>query len=146
MNKVYQHIVKVTIGDTNMEGPVYWLNYLKWFGQARELFMLHFMEPLIPKELSAPEFFQKIGVKIITLNAQMEFKHPAQFGDELAVNIQSRNFHESRVEVVCEIINLRNGQIMATGTQGLAFKNLADKIIRMPDEIRALAKEYEVTQ
>lgn len=146
MNKVFQYFVVVTIGDTNMEGPVYWINYLKWFGQARELFMLHFMEPLIPKDMSTPEFFAKADIKIITLNAQMDFKHPAQFGDELAIRIQSRNFHESRVEVVCEIVNMSTNQVVATGVQGLAFKNMADKIIRMPDEIRALAKEYEVTQ
>lgn len=146
MSKVFVHSLIVTIGDTNMMGNVYWLNYLKWFGQARELFMLNFVNPLIPEGMRTPEFFKQIDTDIITLNVQMDFKHPSQFGDRLEVKIQSRNFHESRVEVVCEITNLETGQIVAVGVQGLAFTNMAGKIIRMPEPIRVLAKEYEVTQ
>jgi len=144
MNKVFRHVVQVTIGDTNLEETVYWLNYLKWFGQARELFMLEFMKPTIPEGVRPHEFFKAINVSIVTVKAQMEFRRPVYFGDLVEVRIQVSDFHESRVTVICNIVNQKTGELVATGNQVLAFANLAGKIIRMPDVIRDLAKEYEV--
>ncbi len=54
----------VTIGDTDMFGVVYYLNYLQWCAEARELFAFKYVEKFPEKHLIAvvdmdPHFFPR---------------------------------------------------------------------------------------
>jgi hypothetical protein len=68
----------VTIGDTNMEKNVYWVNYCKWIGHTRGLFLMS----LVPGR-NIREFLEQRRVGLLTCDVSMKFLKPAYFGDAI---------------------------------------------------------------
>lgn len=141
MPKVFKYGLTVTIGDTNLEGNVYWTNFCSWFGKARELFLMS----LLPPEVNAFEFLQAYKIMIITCNVSMEFIKPAFFTNQIVVKINTDNFKKCSVDIVGEIINEKSGEVLATARQKVAFANIESKeFMPIPDQLLKAASEYQV--
>jgi acyl-CoA thioesterase FadM len=139
--KTFEHLVTVTIGDTNMEGNVYWTNFCAWFGKARELFLV----TLFPAEVNIPQFLMEQKLMIITCDVTMKFVSPAFFTDQLVVKINATDFGKCTVDMVATIVNAKDGKIVATGRQKLAFCNAeTHKFVPIPDDMKRAALEYEI--
>ncbi|MDO8669631.1 MAG: hotdog domain-containing protein [Candidatus Buchananbacteria bacterium] len=144
MSKVLSYETRITIGDTNVMGNVYWVNFCKMFGVARELFLF----ALLPKGLKPTDVLSSLGVVIETADVNMKFLQSAFLGDNLVTNITTRNFGQCSVEVCCEIINQDvadpKDSLLAIGSQRLVFIDTSTgKIAKIPEGLKVAALEYE---
>lgn len=138
---IYTYDLTVTIGDTNMEGNVYWLKFLEWFGRARELFLLN----LLP-EVNMPDFLMgEKGMTIATRDIQSHFKKSAYFTDNLQLQIFLEKLQNASAVIAFQTVNKNTGEILNEGRQTLAFIDIhTGKPGKMPSEIKEAAKEYLV--
>ena len=139
MSETFEHRKIVTIGETNMEGNVYWLNFCRWFGEVRELFLLS----LLPPEVNVAEFLKLNEIAIVTCDIGMDFLKPAFFTDRIIVRINTSNFGRCRLDILVEIENETSGEVIARGKQKLAFVSTASRrFVPIPDALRQPALEY----
>lgn len=143
MSRTFEHAMIVTIRMTNMEGNVYWLQFLEMFGDARELFLLEFLKPIIPDGVTMPQFLVSQNLSIGTSSVDMKFKHPAFYGDELVIRINVGEIQLASCELKCEVVRMKDDTLIAIGTMHLVFENLEGKVVRIPEVIKTLGREYQ---
>lgn len=134
MNKAYVYPVKVLIGDTNIEMNVYWLNFLKWFGQAREIFIFQGVPEIMDILMS--------GVKMVTYETNFKHLKEAHLLDDIIVRITVGEIRPASARLDAEFILAKTDEILARGWQRIVFTDMSNKPIRIPDPIKAFAKEY----
>jgi enediyne core biosynthesis thioesterase len=122
----------VYLGDTNAEGNVYFSRYFEWQGQAREAFYKKYF----------PIEIWNTGLKIITVNALIEYKKEAYLFDEISIEIQLRNLKQASAEMIFTYIKKNTGELVATGLQKVAFADKSGKLIHMPEKINQIATSY----
>jgi len=106
-NKEHSFSVRIYYEDTDMQGIVYYANYLKYFERARTEFLRE-------KGFEQGELIEEQGVVFAVRAVQVDYLKPAAFNDELIVTTTiaklkraSLIFHQSivRPSPVREIIN-----------------------------------------
>ena len=50
MDKYFEYLHTVGFEETNLVGNVYYVNYLRWQGRCRELFLVGPVCPIIPRK------------------------------------------------------------------------------------------------
>lgn len=126
------------LADTCALGTAYFARYFDWQGMARE----DFFKRLTPDPLG---FFIKSGLKIVTVEAQMEYKHEAILYDEIEIEIKAANLRKASIDLLFFFMNKKTGQLIAQGRQKLAFVNSSGKFSPIPELIRKNVMNY-VTQ
>lgn len=130
--KVFVYKKTVYLSDTNAEGNVYFARYFDWQGVAREEFYRqHF-----------PISVWQSGIKLITVNAQTEYKHEAFLFDEILIDIKITNVRKMSLELIFTYKNEKTGQLIAIGREKLAFGDPSGKLIPIPQEIRENTKYF----
>lgn len=133
MGRKFTHRIVVTIGDTNMERNVYWVNYCKWFGQVRELFLMS----LMPAGEHIREFLESRRVSMATCDVSVKFLRPAFFGDGIVAELWTERVRRCSLELVIEFRDEKSGEALATGRQKVAFLDAdTQKVRAMPEELR----------
>jgi len=120
--------VKVYYEDTDCGGVVYYANYLRYFERGRT-------EHLESRGISLPEY-QKIGVVFTVVNASIEYKSPAVYGDILSVVTSIERIKGASFVVNYEIKRKSDGKLLITGSTRMACVDSSMKPIMIPDEIR----------
>lgn len=144
-NKVFSRRITVTIHHTNMQGNVYWTNYLIWLGDVRELLLLELLG-LKPGESPLPFLAQK-GISLETCDVSMKLIRPAFFGDVLEVRLQLADFTKKTVKIIVSIVKVEpdKEQEIAKGEQRLAFVEMASQqLTDFPDWLKEPARAYEI--
>jgi len=136
MGKVYEYRTRVTIGDTNLLQNMYFLNFFKIQGIARELWVNERVE-------NGAESLRN-GLVLITRSAQMRFIKDFFLYERILVHVQVRNIREVRAELVFKFYNESTMELHAEGYQEIVFANSDHKICRMPENFKKAAIEYLV--
>lgn len=129
-----------TVGfeETNLVGNVYYVNYLRWQGRCRELFL---------KE-RAPDVLAELqdDLKLFTLKVDCEFFAEITAFDELAVRMRLVELAQTQVEFSFDYVRLDPGggeTLVARGRQRVACMrgpNTKTVPARVPESLtRALA-------
>ena len=125
--------VKVYYEDTDCGGVVYYANYLRYFERGRT-------EHLESHGISLPDY-QKRGVVFTVVNAGIEYKSPAVYGDILSVTTSIEKIKGASFVVNYEIKRKSDGKLLITGSTKMACVDASIKPIMIPGEIRtALGK------
>lgn len=116
---VHQRIV--TINDTDLFGVVYYLNYLQWCAEARELFAFKFVEGFPEQHL------------IAVVDMDTRFFTPARLKDEIAIRIHL-DFTERKTthHMFFDVRRVSDDKQLAAHRQTLVFTTLKGKIIKLP--------------
>ena len=123
----------VYLGDTNAEGNVYFANYFRWQGEAREAFYAaHF--PL--------DIWQQTGLKLITCDASVRYKKETVFYNELQIQVQTANIRNMSVELLFTYILKDTSLRVAYGKQRIAFADALGKLITIPQPIKDMAENF----
>lgn len=132
---IYEHLV--LLNETNaMGGVVYFSNFVKWQGMAREYILRQ--HPMFGKIVSG-------GLEMITTSCNVEFLGHLYFGDTVQVKITARDVLPTSFIIKFEYFNRETGKLVATGEQKVTFANKqTGQICRIPEEIFELAKAVEV--
>jgi enediyne biosynthesis thioesterase len=105
--------IRHTVGfeETNLVGNVYYVNYLRWQGRCREMFL---------KE-QAPEVLVDLqdDLKLFTLKAECEFFSEITAFDELSVRMRLEELTQTQVEFAFDYVKLKDGEetLVARGRQ-----------------------------
>ena len=109
--------VRVRYKDTDQMGVAYYANYLVWFEVGRTELMRYLGLPYAE--------FEKNELYLPVLKSYCEYKHPAQYDDQIRIFTRIENLQDVRMTFTYKI-RLGN-KILAEGYTEHAFINRAGK-------------------
>jgi enediyne core biosynthesis thioesterase len=131
----YRHIVGFE--ETNLVGNVYYVNYVRWQGRCREMFLLEHA-PSVLDELRA-------GLKLFTISAECEYLSEATAFDELGIRMRLEELTQTQIVFAFEYVRLRDGreELIARGRQRVACMQ-ATGPARVPEQLRRALEGYVI--
>jgi enediyne biosynthesis thioesterase len=135
----YRHLVGFE--ETNLVGNVYYVNYLRWQGRCREMFLAE----------RAPEVVAEIrdDLKLFTLKCECEFLAEITAFDELAIRMRLEDLTQTQIGFAFDYVRLREGveELVARGRQRIACMrgpNTDTRPARVPESLRRALAGYSV--
>ncbi len=139
MSAYYEYRHLVGFEETNLVGNVYYVNYLRWQGRCREMFLLE----------HAPEVLAEIAadLKLFTLRCECEFIAEITAFDELAIRMRLEDLTQTQIGFAFDYVRLRDGaeELIARGRQRIACMrgpNQDTRPTRVPDSLRTALEKY----
>jgi enediyne biosynthesis thioesterase len=130
---------RVGFEETNLVGNVYYVNFLRWQGRCREMFLLE----------HAPSVLAEIrdDLKLFTLKVDCEFLMEITAFDELSIRMRLDDLTQTQIGFSFEYVRLREGieELVARGRQRIACMrgpNQATRPSRVPEELVAALAPY----
>lgn len=137
MDKYFEYPHTVGFEETNLVGNVYYVNYLRWQGRCREMFLKN----------RAPDVLAEMqdGLKLFTLKVDCEFFAELTAFDELSVRMRLVDLAQTQLEFSFDYVRIDPGggeTLVARGRQRVACMrgpNTRTAPSRVPDSlVRAL--------
>jgi enediyne biosynthesis thioesterase len=127
--------------ETNLVGNVYYVNYLRWQGRCREMFLKD-KAPDVLAEL-------RVDLKLFTLKVECEFFAEITAFDELSVRMRLEELTQTQVQFAFDYVQLSDGleTLVARGRQRVACMrgpNTNTVPARVPDSLRLALAPYSV--
>ena len=139
MEKYYEYRHLVGFEETNLVGNVYYVNYLRWQGRCREMFL---------KE-KAPAVLEEVrhDLKLFTLKVECEFFAEITAFDELSIRLRLEELTSTQIQFAFDYVHLRaEGEVLvARGRQRIACMrgpNTATVPSRVPEQLREALVPY----
>jgi enediyne core biosynthesis thioesterase len=133
--------IRHTVGfeETNLVGNVYYVNYLRWQGRCREMF-LRDKAPGVLADL-------RDDLKLFTLKVECEFYAEITAFDELSVRMRLEELTQTQLQFAFDYVLLGEGTefLVARGRQRVACMrgpNGATAPAKVPEELRAALTPY----
>jgi enediyne biosynthesis thioesterase len=128
--------------ETNLVGNVYYVNYLRWQGRCRELFLKE-KAPSVLAEL-------REDLKLFTLKVECEFFAEITAFDELSVRMRLEELTQTQIQFSFDYVTNRGGldTLVAHGRQRVACMrgpNTNTVPARVPEALRAALAPYSRT-
>ena len=132
----YQHLVGFE--ETDATGSVYYVNYLRWQGRCREMFLLE----------HAPDVLADIrqDLKLFTLRVSCEFFAGLEAFDRLSVRMRLQELTQTQIGFSFEYVRLHDEErLVARGRQRVACMrgpNRNTRPVAVPASLRTALAEY----
>ncbi|MEV0887803.1 acyl-CoA thioesterase [Streptomyces microflavus] len=108
----YRHTVGFE--ETNLVGNVYYVNYLRWQGRCREMFLYQ----------KAPDVLAEVrdDLKLFTLKVDCEFFAEITAFDELSIRMRLSELGQTQLEFTFDYVKVTGGSetLVARGRQRIA--------------------------
>ncbi|AWK12608.1 4-hydroxybenzoyl-CoA thioesterase [Streptomyces spongiicola] len=135
----YRHTVGFE--ETNLVGNVYYVNYLRWQGRCRELF-LHQKAPDVLAEVQD-------DLKLFTLKVDCEFFAEITAFDELSIRMRLSELGQTQLEFTFDYVKVTGGAevLIARGRQRIACMrgpNTNTVPSRIPEGLARALEPYAV--
>jgi enediyne biosynthesis thioesterase len=136
----YRHLVGFE--ETNLVGNVYYVNYLRWQGRCREMF-------LRDRASAVLEDLQN-DLKLFTLKCECEYLVEITAFDELSIRMRLEDLTQTQIGFTFDYVRLRDGLevLVARGRQRIACMrgpNTDTKPTRVPEALRAALAPFAIT-
>jgi enediyne biosynthesis thioesterase len=139
VEKYYEYRHTVGFEETNLVGNVYYVNYLRWQGRCRELFLKD----------RAPEILDdlRLDLKLFTLKVDCEFFAEITAFDELSIRMRLIELAQTQVQFGFDYVRLDEGgeTLIARGTQRVACMrgpNTRTTPARVPEALVKALRPY----
>lgn len=133
----YRHTVGFE--ETNLVGNVYYVNYLRWQGRCREMFL----------KQHCPEVLADIraGLKMFTLKVDCEFFAEITAFDELSIRMRLAELTQTQIEFTFDYLKLGTDRelMVACGRQRVACMgtdNGQTSPMRVPEPLARALQAY----
>lgn len=132
---------RVGFEETNLVGNVYYVNYLRWQGRCREMFLAEHA-PGVLGELSH-------GLALATVHCSCDYLAELSAFDEVAVRMRLEHVRQNRIRFGFEYWRLGEGGevLVARGAQEVAAMRRQDdgRLVPtpLPRELREALRPYE---
>jgi len=141
MDQYYEYRHVVGFEETNLVGNVYYVNYVRWQGRCREMFLLEHA-PGILDDLRA-------DLKLFTIRSECEYLSELTAFDELAIRMRLEELTQTQIGFAFDYVRIGDGieELVARGRQRVACMrgaNGATAPARVPDQLRRALEGYEV--
>ncbi|TYB45664.1 acyl-CoA thioesterase [Actinomadura chibensis] len=115
MAEYFEYLHTVGFEETNLVGNVYYVNYLRWQGRCREMFL----------KRRAPEVLADLqdDLKLFTLRVDCEFFAEITAFDELSIRMRLIELAQTQLEFGFDYVRLGDGgdeTLIARGRQRVA--------------------------
>jgi enediyne core biosynthesis thioesterase len=139
MDNYFEYLHTVGFEETNIVGNVYYVNYLRWQGRCREMFLKH-RAPAVLAELQA-------DLKLFTLKVDCEFFAEITAFDELSIRMRLIDLAQTQLEFSFDYIRLDadSEKLIARGRQRVACMrgpNNRTAPARVPESLVAALAPY----
>jgi len=124
----YQH--RVSYGETDAMGVVYYAEYLHFFERARGQFIRE-------RGMSYAEV-ERRGVLQPVVEAGCRYRISARYDDLLLVHVGINEWKRASLRFVYEILDETRSKVLATGFTEHACVSPQGKIVRVPDWLKQL--------
>ncbi|MBF6049141.1 acyl-CoA thioesterase [Streptomyces sp. NRRL B-1677] len=145
----YELLHRVGFEETNLVGNVYYVNYIRWQGRCREMFLLE----------RAPDVLEDIrgDLKLFTLSVACDFFAEITAFDQLAIRMRLADLTQTQIEFTFDYVRLRSAghgerqpgttteEVVARGRQRVACMrgpNTDTRPTRVPDPLRKALMAY----
>jgi len=140
MGKYYEYLHTVGFEETNIVGNVYYVNYLRWQGRCREMFL---------KE-RAPDVLADLqdDLKLFTLKVDCEFFAEITAFSELSIRMRLTELGQTQIEFGFDYVRLDPDDketLIARGRQRIACMrgpNTKTVPARVPDALARALEPY----
>ncbi|MEY9211862.1 acyl-CoA thioesterase [Thermobifida halotolerans] len=136
--------IRHTVGfeETNLVGNVYYVNYLRWQGRCREMFLKE-RAPGVLAELQE-------DLKLFTLRVECDFFAEITAFDELSVRMRLEELTQTQIQFSFDYVRLQDDveNLVAHGRQRIACMrgpNTRTVPARVPEELRRALAPYART-
>ncbi|WP_116049793.1 acyl-CoA thioesterase [Amycolatopsis palatopharyngis] len=133
--------IRHTVGfeETNLVGNVYYVNYLRWQGRCREMFLKE-EAPAVLTQLRA-------DLKLFTLKVECEFFAEITAFDEVSIRMRLEELTQTQVQFTFDYVHLTEAgeRLVARGRQRIACMrgpNTETVPARVPEQLRAALAPY----
>lgn len=134
MNKIFEYKTTVTIGDTNVLQNMYFLNFFKLQGIARELW--------VKKHVKNGFTDLKNGLQLITKDARCNFNKDFYLYDDITVKLNFTKIGKTNTRLNFQFYNTKTKELHAAGSQTIVFADVQHKVIKIPDNWKAAINNY----
>jgi enediyne biosynthesis thioesterase len=135
----YRHIV--SFEETNLVGNVYYVNYLRWQGRCREMFLLE----------QAPDILDELrgDLKLFTLKSECEYLAEISAFDELSIRMRLEDLTQTQIGFAFDYVHLVGSTeaLVARGSQRVACMrgpNGMTAPARVPESLRWALERYSI--
>jgi enediyne biosynthesis thioesterase len=125
--------------ETNLVGNVYYVNYLRWQGRCREMFLME----------KAPTVLAEVrkDLKLFTLKVDCEFFAEITAFDQLSIRMRLEELTQTQIEFAFDYVHLTEDgeRLVARGRQRIACMrgpNTATVPTRVPEQLREALAPY----
>ncbi|MEV4058320.1 acyl-CoA thioesterase [Amycolatopsis sp. NPDC049688] len=141
MTDYYELRHTVGFEETNMVGNVYYVNYVRWQGRCREMFLLE----------KAPAVLEDIrgDLKLYTLRVECEYFAEITGFDELSIRMRLEELTQTQLQFTFDYVHLHpdGERLVARGRQRIACMrgpNNATSPARVPEALLEALRPYTV--
>ncbi len=139
MSGYYEYKLTVSTGEATLVGHVHFVDYLRWQGRCRELF-LEAEVPALPAD----------GVRLHALKAECEYFTEIKAHDELSVRMRLEEITRTQIQFTFDYMKTRDGKevLAARGRQRVAcFRGVEGEAVvsTVPDYLREALLPYAET-
>lgn len=141
MDQYYEYRHVVGSEETNLVGDVYYVNYERWQGRCREMFLLEHA-PSVLDDLCAE-------LKLLTIKSECECLLEVTAFDEIAVRMRLEELAQTQIGFAFDYVRVSDGmeKLVARGRQRVACMRCTNGTTapaRVPDELRRALERYVV--
>jgi len=141
MDQYYEYRHIVGFEETNLVGNVYYVNYVRWQGRCREMFLLEHA-PGVLDDLRA-------DLKLFTIKSECEYLSEVTAFDTLSIRMRLEELTQTQISFAFDYVKIGNGfeELVARGRQRVACMrgaNNATAPTRVPEQLRKALEGYEV--
>jgi enediyne biosynthesis thioesterase len=142
MEQYYEYRHLVGFEETNLVGNVYYVNYLRWQGRCREMFLRE-------RATAVLEDLQN-DLKLFTLKCECEFLVEITAFDELSIRMRLEDLTQTQIGFAFDYVRLRENEevLVARGRQRIACMrgpNTDTKPTRVPESLRAALAPFAMS-
>jgi enediyne core biosynthesis thioesterase len=141
MDQYYEYRHVVGFEETNLVGNVYYVNYVRWQGRCREMFLLE----------HAPDVLDDLrgDLKLFTLKSECEYLAEISAFDELSIRMRLEELTQTQIGFAFDYVRIREGldELVARGRQRVACMrgaNTNTSPTRVPDSLRRALEQYAI--
>jgi enediyne biosynthesis thioesterase len=114
MDMYFEYLHTIGFEETNIVGNVYYVNYLRWQGRCREMFL----------QERAPDVLAELqdDLKLFTLKVDCEFFAEITAFDRLSIRMRLVELAQTQIEFIFDYVRLDDGgdRLIARGRQRVA--------------------------
>jgi enediyne core biosynthesis thioesterase len=139
MDQYYEYRHVVGFEETNLVGNVYYVNYVRWQGRCREMFLLE----------HAPDVLDELrrDLKLFTIKSECEYLAEISAFDELSIRMRLEELTQTQIGFAFDYVRVREGveELIARGRQRVACMrgaNGSTSPARVPEQLRLALEGY----
>lgn len=142
MEQYYEYRHLVGFEETNLVGNVYYVNYLRWQGRCREMFLFERAAAVL-EDL-------RDDLKLFTLKCECEYMVEIGAFDQLSIRMRLEDLTQTQIGFAFDYVRLRDDMevLVARGRQRIACMrgpNTDTKPTRVPEVLRAALAPFAMT-